>query len=258
MGDFSNRIRKLAQDQKSSKTYISLKTLYGSRYILFVGNLALVCLIIILSIISALLYFSRPVTDVSAILEDIYKQKSDDLIIDSSFVGETPSEAEILQDEEYSVVSNGNIFSPDRKEWVAKVETFMPKPVQVVEKDALKEESLFRKPGKIILHGIIIAGDVRKALINNPTRGVDKKGTIYVEKGSEIEGYRVVSIEPDHIKLDWQGEEIIVKLYSGLEIVDQDVKDVSKRDRRDEKHNNSLEDIFNELASKLPLKDTEK
>ena len=40
---------------------------------------------------------------------------------------------------------------------------------------------------------------------------------MYVEEGEEVEGYMVTSIESDQIILDWQGEEIIVKLYTGLE-----------------------------------------
>ena len=43
--------------------------------------------------------------------------------------------------------------------------------------------------------------------------GVSKKRTLYVEEGDDIEGYRVKSIETDLIRLDWEDEEIIIKLY---------------------------------------------
>jgi hypothetical protein len=51
--------------------------------------------------------------------------------------------------------------------------------------------------------------------------GVSGKRTLYVEEGEEIEGYTVTSIESDQIRLDWRGEEFIVKLYTGLEGVGQ-------------------------------------
>ena len=53
-------------------------------------------------------------------------------------------------------------------------------------------------------------------MINNPQVGVRNKKTIYVEEG-DYEGYKVKSIEKDKIILDWQGNEMILKLYTGSE-----------------------------------------
>jgi type II secretory pathway component PulC len=62
-----------------------------------------------------------------------------------------------------------------------------------------------------------MAGKVKKAMINNPKVGVRNKKTIYVEEGDDVEGYKVKSIEKDKIILDWQGNEMVLKLYTGSE-----------------------------------------
>ena len=59
--------------------------------------------------------------------------------------------------------------------------------------------------------------NVKKAMINNPNVGVRSNKTIYIEEGDVIEGYKVKSIESDRIILDWQGEEVILKLYADPE-----------------------------------------
>ncbi len=254
-------IKKLFQDNKS-KIRVPLNTLYGSKYLLCVINFALICVVIILSIISASIYFFMPSID-EAKLSRIVDIQEDDTLLDIKSIDVDFSEEEKQRDGNYNIISAKNVFSPQRKEWVVKAA--IPKLFKSVKKWSPKKKTLARKPKKIILHGIVIAGDFKKALIKNPMTGIRGKKTLYVEEGDEIEGYMVTSIESDQIRLDWQGEEIIVKLYTGVEGVRQlkEKKKVSRvkprkariRDlhamedatERREKDINPLEDMY-ELA----------
>ncbi|HHT9109810.1 MAG TPA: hypothetical protein ACFYDZ_01465 [Candidatus Brocadiaceae bacterium] len=67
---------------------------------------------------------------------------------------------------------------------------------------------------KIALQGILIFGSNKKALIENPDRSKSDKQFIFVEEGEDIGGYKVKSIEPDQVKLDWHGEELILVMRS--------------------------------------------
>ncbi len=55
------------------------------------------------------------------------------------------------------------------------------------------------------------ARDIRKALVNIPMSDLRMDRTLYVEEGDGLEGYKVTSIEPDRLRLDWYGEEMVVK-----------------------------------------------
>ncbi len=253
--------KKLFQKDKS-KIRIPLNTLYGSKYLLCVINFALICVVIILSIISASIYFFMPLID-EAKLSRVVDIQEDNTLLDIKSIDVDFSEEDRQTDGNYTIISTKNVFSPQRKEWVVKA--IIPKSVKSVKKRSPKRKTLARKPKKIILHGVVIAGDIKKALIKNPMTGVRNKKTVYVEEGEEIEGYMVTSIEPDQIRLDWQGEEIIVKLYTGVKGVGQQkeeekvsrvkprkarirdlhaMEDVTERRKKDK---NPLEDTF-ELA----------
>ncbi len=217
-----NYIKKLFQHSKPD-THDSMATVHGTRCVLHVSNLALFGVVIILTVSSLLIYFLMPVTDVFELSKTIKEQKVE-VILDTKSVDVGPKKKEAMGDETFSVISERNVFSHKRKEWVVK--SVIPKASGLKDKELArngfakkalaKKRALAGKPKKIILHGVVIAGDIKKALINNPLKGVVKKKTIYIEEGDELEGYKVTSIERDRIKLDWHGEEIIVMLYSGL------------------------------------------
>ncbi len=208
----------LIKDKDKSEIRIPLNTLYGSKYLLCVINFALICVVIILSIISASIYFFMPLIN-EAKLSRVLDIQEDNALSDIKSIDIDLSEEEKQIGGNYTIISTKNVFSPQRKEWVTKIEK--PKSVASVKKRLSKKKALSGKPKKIILHGIVIAGDIKKALIKNPMTGVKGKKTSYVEVGEEIEGYMVTSIESDQIRLDWRGEEIIIKLYTGLEGVGQ-------------------------------------
>ncbi len=65
-------------------------------------------------------------------------------------------------------------------------------------------------PTQIILKVIVIAGNIKKALVNVPMSKERENRSLYVEEGDGLEGYLITKIEPVQIRLDWQGEEIIL------------------------------------------------
>jgi len=58
------------------------------------------------------------------------------------------------------------------------------------------------EPPKLVLQGITYASDNRDAMINGLT----------IHEGEDIEGARVVTIESRRVKLDFRGQEIILRL----------------------------------------------
>ena len=198
--------------QKDPKIQVPLKTLYGSKYVLSLINLALICVVVILCITISVLYFFAPGRDISKDSGETNSRDNDDIIADTVSIESMFSEGKNKQSEDYSIISTKNIFSPQRKEWDVVA-------LKTTPRDALKKKTSSKKiapkrPTKFLLYGVIIAGDMKKALVNNPSKQRGRKKAVYIEEGDEIEGYTVVSIEADQIRLDWQGEEIIVGLYS--------------------------------------------
>ena len=207
-------IKNLFQSNKS-KVQIPINTLYGSKCKFYVANLALICIVIMLSIVSVSIYFFMPIVDVSKLSEEINIREAEEALSVVAPADEESLDIEAKNVDTYSVITKMNIFSPQRKEWIVKA--VIPDPSKLAKKKKpARKKTLAGKPKKIVLHGIVIAGDIKKALISNPLTGVSSKKTLYVEEGEEFEGYTVTSIESDQIRLDWQGEEIIVTLYSGL------------------------------------------
>ncbi len=84
------------------------------------------------------------------------------------------------------------------------------------------------KHKEFVLFGIIIYGNIKKALINNPLKGERETKTLYVEEGDELDGYKVKNIKKDRIELDWHGEEIDVLLYSGIKNSEQPEGQISE------------------------------
>ena len=220
-------IKKLFQRHKPEAD-VSVATVHGTRCILHVTNLALFGVVMILTIASALIYYLMPITDVSELSKMIDVQEVgaelDRESPDSESVNVDSKKKDMIGNETFSVINERNVFSHKRKEWVVKA--VIPKSSEMKNKRKLrddlakkalaKKKALAGKPKKIVLHGVVIAAGLKKALINNPLKGVSKLKTLYVEEGDELDGYKVTSIEKDRIRLDWHGEEIVIMVYSGL------------------------------------------
>lgn len=121
----------------------------------------------------------------------------------------------------YELILSNNPFSPNRSAWAPPETKISSKQheegtPQVVPQPIENQSKPRGTPKKITLRGILILGNVKKALIENPDQTVNKKSVIFIEEGEEIAEYKVKNIEPDQVKLDWYGEEEIVVMRSNI------------------------------------------
>jgi hypothetical protein len=201
-------------EKKKKDEHISMDSVYGTKCLLHVTNLILLGLVMILATISICLYYYMPVADVTKLAKETDVSSADKVLPDVESIDTDSSSMDKLEDEFYNIIVTRNVFTPNRKDWIVKA--VIPKASEIPKKSArIKAKPFAGKPKKFVLHGILIAGDIKKALINNPLKGVRKEKTLYVEEGEDLDGYKVTSIEKDRIRLDWNGEEIVVLLYSG-------------------------------------------
>ena len=118
----------------------------------------------------------------------------------------------------YELMLSNNPFSPNRTAWNPP----QTKTNSKQEEGAAQSTENQQKPKgtgtpkKIALRGIMILGDTRKALIENPDQTKNKKPFVFIEEGEEIAEYKVKNIEQDQVKLDWYGEEHIVIMRSNI------------------------------------------
>ncbi len=152
----------------------------------------------------------------------------EDTISSEKYAKETPMKDELLLPlkggakpiDYYDLILSNNPFSPNRTAW-------MPPEIKTDHKaDLIREEGIAQSiethqkpkeaPKKITLRGILILGNTRKALIENPDLSTNKKPFVFVEEGEVIAEYKVKNIEPDQIRLDWYGEEQIVIMRSSI------------------------------------------
>ncbi|MGQ3686178.1 MAG: hypothetical protein ACUBOA_14410 [Candidatus Loosdrechtia sp.] len=123
----------------------------------------------------------------------------------------------------YEPVLSRNPFSPNRTVWTSSGGKEQLPHKENKNEDDRKDKPVISlgkpatRPVKIVLQGILVFGNTRKALIENPDKTGNKKPFVFVEEGEEIAGYRVKLIERDHVKFDWFGEEQIFVLRPPLQ-----------------------------------------
>jgi len=116
----------------------------------------------------------------------------------------TPKLAEAA--DPYTIISEKNLFRPDRKEWV-------------IEEPDSKMVDKKVDPNKLELYGTIIIGDKKSALIHDKKskkKGGNKKAEIY-SLGDYIGGYVVSVIDEKRVVLDYYGEKVTLYLHEGKE-----------------------------------------
>jgi len=95
-----------------------------------------------------------------------------------------------LKEAAFSIITDQNLFSPDRAEFIP------PEPEK--KPDAEKP----RLPGRPIhLYGVIIMENLRKALITNPVKKPDEPPNLWVNAGETVGEFTVVSIDTESILL---------------------------------------------------------
>ena len=116
----------------------------------------------------------------------------------------------------YELMLSNNPFSPNRTAWNPPETKTVSKQEEVAAQPVENQQKPKGTPKMITLRGIMILGDTRKALIENPDQTKNKKPFVFVEEGEEIAEYKVKNIEQDQLKLDWYGEEHIVNMRSNI------------------------------------------
>ena len=129
----------------------------------------------------------------------------------------TPLSVDNKSADYYELMLSNNPFSSNRTAWnPPETKTDSKQEEGGAAQSAENQQKPKGTPKKITLRGIMILGDTRKALIENPDQTKNKKPFVFIEEGEEIAEYKVKNIEQDQVKLDWYGEEHIVIMRSNI------------------------------------------
>ena len=110
-----------------------------------------------------------------------------------------------LPESAYNVISDLNLFSPDRTVYVnVKEENGKNAP-------EIKEARISGR--KLVLYGIILGGGIKKALINNPVGKSDESPFKWIGPDDVVGGLKVVDIKKDSVVFSDKGKKIKVVLY---------------------------------------------
>jgi hypothetical protein len=186
------------------------KKLKQWKHYLQIINLVLLIGTSALAIICVLLIYLPPESTVK-------KEKHvDNISINRNLLTPIAKDAESI--DQYESILSSNPFSPARTAWAPQtsVETKTAKEEPPPATKPADEQKPKEPPKKINLRGIMIIGDIKKALIENPDTSKNKNQFIFIEEGEDIVGYKVKNIEPDQIILDWYGEEQIIAMRSNI------------------------------------------
>lgn len=106
-----------------------------------------------------------------------------------------------------AIISEKNLFRPDRKDWVMDDATALGQ----------KDKALKKEKPKLQLFGTIIIGDQKKAIIRmpNPAKGMANR-EIY-SPGDYIGEYVLQEVEEKKAVLDYYGEKVTLLLHEGKE-----------------------------------------
>ena len=196
----------------NAKSLLLVTQIFGKKikkwkHYLPIINLALLTGVVGLSAISVLLVYYPPENSIKSekYVENISIKNSPlpPLVMDSKPI------------DYYGLALTNNPFSPNRTAWNPP-ESKTPSKKEEVEKSQAEQKKPKGTPKKINLRGIVIIGNDKKALIENPDTTKNKNPFIYIEEGDEVAEYKVKSIEEEQIKLDWYGEEQVIVLRSNI------------------------------------------
>jgi len=106
---------------------------------------------------------------------------------------------------QYEDIVTKNLFSPERQQPGDKP---VDMTIEKVEKKVIPN---------ILLYGVVITGDDRKALLSNPDRSKDPRKFTWASAGEVLGGYEVVEIGPEKVFLEREGQRYEVGLYTEKE-----------------------------------------
>jgi type II secretory pathway component PulC len=102
----------------------------------------------------------------------------------------------------YEGIVTKNLFSPERQQPE-------DKPI-----DTAIEKAEKKVIPNILLYGVVITGEDRKALLTNPERGTDQRRFTWASAGEVLGGYEVVEIGAEKVFLQKDGKRYEVGLYT--------------------------------------------
>jgi len=108
-----------------------------------------------------------------------------------------------LRESAYSVISERTLFKPDRVE-------FLPETSESI----IEERPPLVAGRRLNLYGVIILGNDRKALIDNPNREPDQPPRKWVRVGEILEDWTVGAIEAESIVLNEGSNKYRIPLYT--------------------------------------------
>jgi type II secretory pathway component PulC len=117
----------------------------------------------------------------------------------------TTRHAQSFPKSRYEDIVAKNLFSPERQQPE-------DKPTDMTIGKAEK-----KVVPNILLYGVVITGDDRKALLTNPDRSKDPRRFRWASTGEVLGGYEVVEIGPERVFLQKEGERYEVGLYEEKE-----------------------------------------
>jgi len=149
----------------------------------------------------------------------------------------------------YAIISEKNLFRPDRKEWVIENPDS-----EIVDKKV--------NPDELELYGTIIIGDKKSALIHekkSKRKDKNEKAEIY-SLGDYIGGYVVSAIDEKRVVLDYYGEKVTLYLHEGKESLKDNItlpaerksepKKNKKKAERKKKRRDKMHDML--TSGKIP------
>lgn len=177
-------------------------------------NLALFIGVISLAVICAMQAYCPPVS--------ITKSEKNQKEIHLQYNALPPITADAKPTDSYEAIASNNPFSPNRSQWNPQQTQQSKAEITNTEDDVKpfahqqKPKKSMEAPVKFNLQGIMIIGNERKALIENPDKTNSGKPFVFVSEGEEIAEYKVKKIESDQITLDWYGEELTITMRSNI------------------------------------------
>ena len=112
----------------------------------------------------------------------------------------------------YGAVTQRNLLSPDRTEYIPPMPE--PEPEKAIEEPpAAEAEPAVISGRRISLRGVVLAGDFKKALIDNPAPRQGDPARIWVSEGDDLDGVSVRSVERETVLLVHEGKTYRVSLY---------------------------------------------
>lgn len=147
---------------------------------------------------------------VSINIWDIWQKETVDLpgIVSGKKDTIAPKKRKILKDRlksasEYEAIVDNNLFAPNRMA-----------NIQAPDESLMETDETVRIDGeKVMLYGVIILDDYKKALINNPYKKKDKRDQLWIVEGERVGDLKVLQIGQDQILLSDGIKNYNISLY---------------------------------------------